>query len=68
MNAYGNALLEASVGGVIRRICAEKVMIETDPTRSRKSGRALEKNVELLVHWCQEFWNSIYNARKHCPA
>ncbi|KAI0689605.1 Rho GTPase activation protein [Cytidiella melzeri] len=67
MSIHGGVFLEASLGGVLRRICSDRVAIETDPIRSRKTGRNIEKNVELLAHWCQEFWRSIYDARKQCP-
>lgn len=56
---YGKAFLEASVGNVIRRICTEKVSIEVDPSRSGKNSRDIERNVDLLLHWSSEFWNSI---------
>ncbi|RPD82540.1 Rho GTPase activation protein [Lentinus tigrinus ALCF2SS1-7] len=67
MSWYGMAFLEASVGSSIRRLCAEKVAIEVDPVRIGKGGKAVEKNVELLVTWCQEFWDRIYDARRQCP-
>ena len=67
MSWYGMAFLEASVGPSIRRLCAEKVAIEVDPVRIGKGGRAVEKNVELLVTWCTEFWDRIYDARRQCP-
>ena len=67
MSWYGMAFLESSVGATIRRLCAEKVAIEVDPVRIGKGGRAVEKNVELLVVWCQEFWDRIYDARRQCP-
>lgn len=64
---YGASFLEVSVGSVIRRLCSEKVSIEIDPIRVGKSARALERNVDLLVYWCKEFWKSIYDARLQCP-
>ena len=67
MSWYGMAFLEASVGASIRKLCSEKVAIEVDPVRIGKGGRAVEKNVELLVVWCQEFWDRIYDARRQCP-
>ncbi|KAJ3535468.1 hypothetical protein NM688_g6971 [Phlebia brevispora] len=65
MVTQGAAFLEASVGTVIRRLCTEKVAIEIDPARNHKKN--IDKNADLLVFWCQEFWKSIYEARKHCP-
>ncbi|KAF5375031.1 hypothetical protein D9758_000282 [Tetrapyrgos nigripes] len=67
MSFYGKTFLEASIGSVLRRLCNEKVAIEVDPMRSRKSTKDVERNVELLIHWCQEFWNQIYSVRDECP-
>jgi hypothetical protein len=67
MAFYGKAFLEASVGNVLRRICAEKVAIEVDPMRSGKSMKDVERNVEQLIYWCQEFWTQIYSVRTECP-
>lgn len=67
MSWYGSAFLEASIGPVIRRLCEDKVSIEVDPLRSSKNMKGLEKNVESLVYWCQEFWTHIYDARTQCP-
>lgn len=67
MGWYGKAFLEASIGGVIRRIYAEKVAIEVDPVRSGRTAKDIEKNVETLVYWCSELWNSVYAVRGDCP-
>ncbi|KIM48201.1 hypothetical protein M413DRAFT_224313 [Hebeloma cylindrosporum] len=67
MTWYGKAFLEASIGNVLRRLCAEKVAIEVDPMRSGKSTRDVERNVEQLIYWCREFWNQIYSVRAECP-
>ncbi|KAI0335260.1 Rho GTPase activation protein [Cubamyces sp. BRFM 1775] len=67
MSWYGMSFLESSVGPTIRRLCAEKVAIEVDPVRIGKGPKAIEKNVELLVSWCREFWDHIYEARTQCP-
>ncbi|TFK30445.1 GTPase activating protein [Coprinopsis marcescibilis] len=67
MSWYGKAFLEASIGHVLRRLCAEKVAIEVDPMRSGKSTKDVEKNVEQLIYWCHEFWNQIYSVRGDCP-
>ncbi|TFY80721.1 hypothetical protein EWM64_g3290 [Hericium alpestre] len=64
---YGKAFLEASVGSTIRRLCAENVTIEVDPVRSGKSVKDIERNVDVLVYWCQEMWNQIYSVRAECP-
>ncbi|KAJ7487599.1 GTPase activating protein [Mycena galericulata] len=67
MNWYGKAFLEASIGSVLRRLCAEKVGIEVDPMRSGKGTKDVERNLDLLIYWCQEFWNQIYSVRGECP-
>jgi len=67
MKRYGKTFLELSIGVIIRRICAEKVAIEVDPMRSGKGTRDVEKNMEQLRHWCQEFWKQIYSVRTQCP-
>ncbi|KAA1471480.1 Rho GTPase activation protein [Dentipellis sp. KUC8613] len=64
---YGKAFLEASVGPTIRRLCAENVAIEVDPVRSGKGSKDIERNVDLLVYWCQETWKQIYSVRTECP-
>ncbi|KII86438.1 hypothetical protein PLICRDRAFT_93868 [Plicaturopsis crispa FD-325 SS-3] len=64
---YGKSFLEASIGPVIRRLCNEKVAIEVDPVRSGKTTKEVERSVELLIHWCREFWQQIYAVRKECP-
>ena len=67
MAFHGKAFLEASIGSPIRRLCSEKVAIEVDPTRSGKSSKDIERDLELLIYWCKEFWNQIYSARGECP-
>lgn len=67
MSWYGRAFLDASIGNVLRRLCAEKVAIEVDPLRSKKGAKDVERNVEQLVYWCGEFWNQIYSVRNECP-
>ncbi|KAF8078622.1 GTPase activating protein [Lyophyllum atratum] len=67
MTFYGKAFLEASIGSILRRLCAEKVSIEVDPLRSGKSSKDVERNVDLLIYWCHEFWNQIYSVRSECP-
>jgi len=65
---YGRGFLEASIGPVIRRLYGERVAIEIDPVRSTaKSAKDIERNVDQLVFWCQEVWNSIYSTRGECP-
>ncbi|KLO14454.1 Rho GTPase activation protein [Schizopora paradoxa] len=67
MNLYGKSFLEASIGSAIRRLCADKIAIETDPSRGTKGGKDQDRNIESLVYWCTEFWNSIYAERNSCP-
>ena len=64
---YGKPFLESSVGDVIRRISIERVSIEVDPTKTSQPTWDLEKNVDALVHWCKELWDSIYRVRSECP-
>ncbi|KAG5352117.1 hypothetical protein C0989_003637 [Termitomyces sp. Mn162] len=65
MNWYGKAFLEASVGGVIRKLCREKIAIEVDPARRSKGSKDIERNFELLTTWCQEFLDQIYALKKN---
>ena len=67
MTWYGMSFLEASIGPVLRRLCSDEVVIEVDPTRTTRGPKDVEKNVEQLVYWCQEFWNQIYSVRTECP-
>ena len=67
MTWFGKPFLEASIGNVLRRLFTEKIAIEVDPVQSGKSTRVVERNVERLVYWCQEFWNQIYSVRTACP-
>lgn len=67
MATRGSAFLEASVGPVIHRLCSEKVAIDVDGARTGRSAKYIERNIDLLVHWCQEFWKSISEARDSCP-
>lgn len=63
---YGKAFLEASIGSVLRKLCAEKVAIEVDPERIGKN-KDVRRSFEQLIFWCQEFWNQIFSARQECP-
>ncbi|KIY71620.1 Rho GTPase activation protein [Cylindrobasidium torrendii FP15055 ss-10] len=69
MSWYGKAFLEASIGSVLRKLCAEKVAIEVDPMRSgaKNSVKEVERNVDLLITWVQAFWTQIYSVRSECP-
>ena len=67
MGWYGKSFLESSVGDVIRRISIERVSVEVDPTKTSQPTWDLEKNVDTLVYWCKELWDSIYRVRSECP-
>ena len=67
MNWFGKSFLEASVGPVVRRLISERIVIEVDPVRSGRGQKDQEKNVDLLVTWCNEFWSHIYSVREECP-
>jgi hypothetical protein len=64
---YGSSFLEASIGPVLRRLLSEKIAIEVDPVRSGKNAKDVGRHVELLIHWCKEFWEQIYAVREDCP-
>lgn len=64
---YGRSFLEASIGTVLRRLLSEKIAIEVDPIRSGKNAKDVGRHVELLIHWCKEFWEKIYAVREDCP-
>ncbi|KAF7985386.1 hypothetical protein HWV62_6639 [Athelia sp. TMB] len=67
MGIYGRVFLEASIGAPLRRLCQEKVAIEIDPSRNNKGQKDLEKNVDLLITWCNEFWSQIFSVKDDCP-
>lgn len=62
MNLYGKSFLDASIGPVLRRLCAERVTIEEG-----KTGKDGDRNNELMKYWTQQFWNQIYSVRAECP-
>lgn len=69
MRLVGKEFMEASIGGVIRRLCEAKIEIEIDPAKM-KSGtkeKELASNVKELKEWCGSIWKEIYNARERCP-
>ena len=68
MGNHGRGFLEASIGPVVRRMCTENVVIEIDPMKNKKGAKDIERNVELLVYWCQEVWSHIWLARNQCPS
>lgn len=68
MGLYGRTFLEASVGPVLRRLFQEKVTIEIDPNRLNRGGKELDKNVDMLIFWCGEFWTQIYSVKDDCPS
>ena len=67
MSWFGKSFLEASIGNALRRLCTEKIAIEIDPVQSGKGTKAVERDVERLIYWCQEFWDQIYSVRTACP-
>ena len=67
MNIFGRPFLEASIGSVVRRMCAERVMIEIDVSKLPKGTRDLDSNVKTLVYWCEQMWNGIWKCRGDCP-
>lgn len=69
MTKLGTSFLEASVGPVVRRLCAEGIAIEVDPLRNDRhmDVRDIERNVTALATWCNEFWKAIWATRGDCP-
>lgn len=64
---YGRTFLEDSIGKTIHRLCSAETALEVDPARSGKDQRGTESEVEELIKWCQEIWDSIYVNRNNCP-
>ncbi|ORY89382.1 hypothetical protein BCR35DRAFT_300543 [Leucosporidium creatinivorum] len=65
----GREYLDASIGDIVRKLCAEKVEIEIDPSRMKPGtkDKELQHNVQDLHDWSLAMWNSIYDAREKCP-
>ncbi|KAK4702288.1 hypothetical protein P7C70_g3933, partial [Phenoliferia sp. Uapishka_3] len=69
LRLVGAEYLELSIGETVRKICADKVEIEIDPSRM-KSGvkeKDIQNNVNHLREWTTEVWNRMYSAREKCP-
>ncbi|GEM09828.1 ras GTPase-activating protein 1 [Rhodotorula toruloides] len=69
LRLIGAEYLDASIGNVIRRICADKVEIEIDPMKVKPGTKEkdLLANTHALHEWTLALWNSIYDAREKCP-
>ncbi|BGP08329.1 hypothetical protein JCM10049v2_004176 [Rhodotorula toruloides] len=69
LRLIGAEYLDASIGNVIRRICADKVEIEIDPMKVKPGtkDKDLLANTHALHEWTLTLWNSIYDAREKCP-
>lgn len=67
----GASFLESSIGPIVRRICAEKLVIETDPTRGGQlrqiDVKEVDRNAALLALTVSEVWDAIYSARSEVP-
>lgn len=73
--------VDSSIGSIVRRICEERVWLETDDTGSglvlggeRERVAAGEARsvggsdmVDTLRKWCVELWDCIYATRHQCP-
>ncbi|QRW05079.1 Ras GTPase-activating-like protein ngap [Ceratobasidium sp. AG-Ba] len=63
--------LENSVGGVVRRIYKDKVIFDLGASGSSgvasAGGVTAVDSADLMAHWLQELWNSIWRARGDCP-
>lgn len=69
LRRVGREYLEASIGDVVRKLCAEKVEVEIDPSRMKPGtkDKEMQHNVHVLHDWALAMWNSIYDAREKCP-
>jgi hypothetical protein len=71
----GDTFLEAALGPVLRLMCAERVIIEVDPTRQTGPNgqprpldlKEIDRNAALLARWAAEVWDSIFKAMDQCP-
>jgi hypothetical protein len=63
--------LEASVGGVVRRMYKNKVVFDIGAGGpmggAGVGGVAATEGADLMAYWLQEMWNSIWRARDGCP-
>ncbi|KAH8928135.1 hypothetical protein BT69DRAFT_1329865 [Atractiella rhizophila] len=67
MRWRGMDYVDKAVGGVVRKICAEKVVLEIDPSKC-KNEKEVKENVKELKKWSEACWRSIYDSRSACPA
>lgn len=69
LRLIGAEYLDASIGDVVRRICADKVEIEIDPLKLRAGAKEKEivRNTSALQEWTKKLWDAIYRARGKCP-
>jgi hypothetical protein len=69
LRLVGSEFLEASIGEPVRRLCAERLEIEIDPSRVKgnTSDRAMLDQVSELQKWTGKVWNQIYASRQRCP-
>ena len=69
LRLVGAEYLELSIGEPVRRLCAEKVEIEIDPSKMKSGVREkdINNNVNTLREWTTEVWNRMYSAREKCP-
>lgn len=69
LRLIGAEYLDASIGDVVRRICADKVEIEIDPLKLRAGAKEKEilRNMSALQDWTKKLWDAIYRARGKCP-
>ncbi|KAG9128330.1 hypothetical protein FRC07_000838 [Ceratobasidium sp. 392] len=64
--------LENSVGGVIRRMYKDRVVFDVSTGgplggAGVGGGAMAAEGADLMAHWLQEIWNSIWRARGDCP-
>lgn len=69
LRLVGAEYLEASIGEPVRRLCAEGIDLEIDPSRMKPGykEKELNANIQGLKEWTMAVWTSIYDAREKCP-
>ncbi|KAJ1311562.1 hypothetical protein OPQ81_010046 [Rhizoctonia solani] len=67
LGAHG--FLENSVGRVVREIYRDRVVFETSASGAGgvNTGAGMIEGADLMAHWLQQIWDSIWKARDGCP-
>lgn len=62
--------LDASIGDLVRRICEERITVDSDAVQAGEGGATLamnSKDADTLHSWVVAIWESIYVNRQKCP-